>query len=90
MFLSEDEIIGVLQHSREEAPGDENEVNFVEQQALAVVWDNDDGRNWYLGFYLDKNMDGTVRIDHMEQLSTSANGTWTRPSSDDIQDVKLM
>ena len=26
----------------------------------------------------------------MEQLSTRDNSTWTRPRSDDIQDVKLM
>ena len=45
----------------------ENEVNFVNWEAPAVILDNDaDVWNWYLGFFIEKNIDGTVHIDYFK------------------------
>ena len=86
MFLSVQQIT-VLQSS-EEVKGHENEVNFVNQQALVVVWDND--ADWYLGFFIDQHMDGMVHNDHFEQVSANDRISWKRPRSVDMQDVKLI
>ena len=69
-------------------PADVNtEVEFASQQPLAVVWDDDDGRKWYIGLYLDENDDRTVRVDHLQRQSVSDDTNWKRPQFDDIHDV---
>ena len=40
-----------------------------------------------LGFFLDYNIDGTFRIDHLKRLRPNASSKWRRPTSDDIQDA---
>ena len=42
-------------------------------------------KNWYVGFFIDKNEDGTYRIDHLERTSSQKIETWQRPIRDDIQ-----
>ena len=54
---------------------------------IAVIWDSKKGRNWYIGFYLDTNKDGTHRIDHLERKGPK-DDSWCRPKGkDDVQDA---
>lgn len=56
---------------------------------LAVVWEKRNGRcSWYIGFFLGKNPDGTIRVDHLERNGKRHN-FWKRErmNIDDIQDV---
>ena len=52
------------------------------------MWDIKKKKQWYIGFYLDKNSDGTFRIDHLERANNRCNNMWQRPSGkDDIEDT---
>ena len=58
------------------------------QEAIAVIWDD----TWFIGFYLGKNDDGSLRVDHLvrDTLKTfKQHEAWKREftHSDDIQDV---
>ena len=55
---------------------------------MAVIWDTKNRKEWYIGFFLDKNDDGTFRIDHLER-DGKTNSKWIRPRGrDDIQDTE--
>ena len=35
----------------------ENELNFLNREARTMIWDNNpDGQNWYLEFFIEKNI----------------------------------
>ena len=69
----------------------ENELNFLNREARTMIWDNNaDGQNWYLEFFIEKNVVKTVRSDHLEQMPTNNRNNWKSPRSDVIQDMKLI
>ena len=49
-------------------------------EPLAVIWDEVEGRKWYIGFYLDENEDGTFRIDHLKRAKENGIEVWERIS----------
>ena len=60
-----------------------------EQDIIAVVWETESGElTWYIGFYLGKNIDGTLRVTHLVR-NLKKHDLWKRKFSDqdDIQDV---
>lgn len=63
--------------------------SYEYQQPLAVVWDQGAGRTWYVGFFIDENDDGTIRVDHLVQQGEDQS-VWIRPRHDDIQDVRYI
>ena len=96
LFPSEDEIMDILHHNVSTSTDDSDEsttesttLSLSPNQPVAVIWDSRNKRNWYVGFFIDMNEDGTYRVDHMERVS--GNDKWRRPSgSDDIQDTDEM
>ena len=63
--------------------------SYKYQQPLAVVWYQGAGRTWYVGFFIDENDDGTIRVDHLVQQGEDQS-VWIRPRHDDIQDVRYI
>ena len=61
---------------------------------VIVTWHEKNGAlKSYLGFYLDDNDDGTIRVDHLERTIVNkdkegrralSNRTWKRPAYDDV------
>lgn len=58
---------------------------FTFQQPLAVVWHDEESETskWYIGFYLDGNIEQSIRVDHL----VGEQDVWKRPLEDDIQEV---
>lgn len=84
LFQTEDEIVEVMKNI--DKP---NELPFKPLEPLVVVWDDENGgRNWYLGFFMDCNKDKTFRVDHLERFQINLSSRWRRPVSDDVQDVE--
>ena len=72
---------------------DNNCIEFKANQPLAVMWDESYSfeikKQWYVGFYLDKNSDSSFRVDHLTRAKNTENDLiWTRPRIPDIQDVQ--
>ena len=68
IFPSEEEIMIIINQRKI----DNITINdkFKLLQPLAVIWDTNSGkRNWYIGFYMGKNSDDTIRIDHLTRLN---------------------
>ena len=91
VFPTEDEIMDLL-HNNSESTNVASEGNTTlslrPNQPLAVICDSRAKRNWYIGFFLDKNEDGTYRVDHLERINGN-NERWCRPSGcDDVQDTE--
>lgn len=43
----------------------QTQANFTDQQSLTMIWDSDESiRSWQFGFFIGKNLDGTVRFYH--------------------------
>lgn len=91
LFHNEDEIMEVLDSGDKTEVGKNNkktnDLNL--QDPLAVVWESADGTSeWYIGFFLGKNFDGTLRVNHLTR-NTKSHDIWKRERSDidDIQDV---
>ena len=62
-------------------------IQYNFNQPLAVIWEEERGMQWYVGFYLDGSDDGTFRVDHLVRSETGSK-MWQRPpGSDDIQDT---
>ena len=90
VFPTEDEIMDLLHNNSEYtvASKDITTLSLRPNQPLAVIWDSRAKRNWFIGFFLDKNEDGTYRVDHLERINGN-NERWCRPSGcDDIQDAE--
>ena len=88
VFPNEDELFEKLQSivTTQQAPPPADEQIFMTNEPLAVIWDEVEGRKWYIGFYLDENEDGTFRIDHLKKAKENRIEAWERPSGpDDIQ-----
>ena len=58
LFHTEDEIMELVQ-PQNPVPIDIYPYNL--QEPIAVIWDD----TWFLGFYLGKNNDGSLRVDHL-------------------------
>ena len=58
---------------------------FTFQQPLAVIWDDEERETskWYIGFYLEGNIEQSIRVDHL----VGEQDVWKRPFEDDIQEV---
>ena len=92
VFPSEDEIMDTLlkkeQASTDDVAVQSETLNLVPNQPVAVIWDTKNRKEWYIGFFLDKNDDGTFRIDHLER-DGKTNSKWIRPRGrDEIQDTE--
>lgn len=101
VFPTEDEVFNILRpDNKSNTPTSlsppEAESEFINEYDLsylrpgdpvAVVWDEEDGQSmqWYIGFYLDKNDDGTVRINHLKRSNNKCDETWEEPNAYDIQ-----
>ena len=67
-----------------------NQINIKNKTFWLFIWDNsNDFREWYIGFFLDTNEDGTIRVDHLTKLSKQQSIDWKRPTKDDIQNIEL-
>ena len=84
-FPNEDELFEKLQSivTTQQAPPPADEQMFMTNEPLAVIWDEVEGRKWYIGFYLDENEDGTFRIDHLKRAKENRIEAWERPSGPD-------
>ena len=71
VFPTEDEIMDLLHNNSEYtvASKDITTLSLRPNQPLAVIWDSRAKRNWFIGFFLDKNEDGTYRVDHLERIN---------------------
>ena len=97
LFPTEDEIMNLLQDKQQlesvagESCTDNQQKgrNLSPNQPVAVIWDKKARKEWYIGFFLDKNEDGTYRIDHLQRKIDKSSLDWVRPSGyDDIQDTE--
>ena len=89
VFPSEEEIMEKLQN-KEQASIDEvtDETTLVPNQPVAIIWDTKKRKQWYIGFFLNMNDDGTFRVDHLER-DGKLDKRWVRPrGGDDIQDAE--
>ena len=89
VFPCEDEIMEIISGNTSN-PVHEGETVLTLQpnQPVAVIWDVKNKKRWYIGFYIDKNDDGTFRIDHLERCG-AGDKVWRRPTgNDDIQDTE--
>ncbi|CAL4100113.1 unnamed protein product [Meganyctiphanes norvegica] len=86
IFTTEEEIMEILLH-KSYSNTISSKPRYEIQQPLAVVWDNNKGRKWYVGFYMDENDNKTIRVDHLEKQSHDYSA-WVKPKHDDIHDVK--
>ena len=71
IFDSADEIMSILQDKGEESTPiiSSTERERQANDPVIVVWhDKKDNPEWYVGFYLDDNDDGTVLVDHLERF----------------------
>ena len=93
LFRNEDEIMEVLDSVNKtevvlkDSANKTNEMKL--QDPLVVVWESADGKiDWFIGFFLGKNYDGTLRVNHLVR-NTKSHDVWKRERSDidDIQDV---
>ena len=50
-----------------------------------MVWHDEESETskWYIGFYLDGNIEQSIRVDHL----VGEQDVWKRPLEDDIQEV---
>lgn len=80
-------ILETLTGAKEAEGISQEELMFQPNQSLAVIWDEEGKKRWYIGFYLDDNGDGTFRVDHLMRAGTG-DEIWQRPpGTDDIQDT---
>ena len=86
-FPTEGEMMGILNEKDTNiTPVSTPSSQFINDQALAVIWDENDKRYWSIGFFLNKIDDATIRVDNLEQKgSDSENANWICPGIDDIQ-----
>ena len=47
-------------------------IQYNFNQPLAVIWEEERGMQWYVGFYLDGSDDGTFRVDHLVRSETGS------------------
>ena len=87
LFSTENKIMEILLEKPAASDDSLSKPVYERHQPVAVVWDSDKGRNWFVGFFMDENDDTTIRIDHLEPQSNDKT-VWIRPRHDDIQDVE--
>ena len=56
-------------------------------EMCVVVWQEEDGLQWYLGFVCKELEDNKYRVEHLERYPSTQNDFWRHPQDDDIQDV---
>ena len=76
----EDEILEILKAGNTTP----QHCEYSPNQTLAVVWDDADGRNWYIGLYLGQNEEGELRIEHLTRVD-GKDSVWQSPRTSDIQ-----
>ena len=64
----------------------ENEFTKVNQMC-AVLWQENDGYQWYLGYIKEVTSDGTLMVDHLTRTLKTCHSKWKYPSREDIQEV---
>ena len=66
LFHTEDEIMELLSPDCQSAEDKREQEPYKLQDVIAVVWEAENGElTWYIGFYMGKNIDGTLRINHL-------------------------
>ena len=94
IFPTEDDIFLTLSSGTtsadEQSETDTESPKYTQDQPLAVMWDltmrKKSQREWFIGFYLDMNSDGTFRVNHLIRKGDK-DSTWLAPIHSDIQDV---
>ena len=94
-LISEDQIMSIL---KAETIICEATKKYPPLDPVIVTWhEKNEVLKWYLGFYLDDNDGGTIRVDHLERAIFNkdkegrrvlSNRTWKRPAYEDVQDVE--
>ena len=56
-------------------------------EMYVVVWQEDDGLQWYLGFVCKELEDNKYRVEHLERYPSTQNDFWRHPQDDNNQDV---
>jgi len=56
------------------------------QQLVAVMWDEQQSKQWYIGFMISESEDSLI-VDHLERKGNNTN--WQRPKVDDTQSVDM-
>ena len=64
----------------------EDEFTQVNQMCV-VVWQEDTGYQWYLGYIKEVKSDGTLLVDHLTRALKNSHSKWKYPSREDIQEV---
>ena len=96
VFPTEDEMMEILTTSTSQGMGNAQDIEDTEDiatnspflQDQMVVWDENDGKKWYIGQYLDDNDDGTFRVSHFKPKD-ALRQDWISPRQTDIQDVNM-
>ena len=69
----------------ESIPPEEAEVTVNEP--CIVIWDTENGRKWYLGICISKEIDGSYTVEYLERCFGSESKIWRHLSRLDIQPV---
>ena len=94
VFPCEDEIYEILKGdivdntAVEESNTEDNFPAYEFERPLIIAWEDAPNKfQWYVGFHMAENSDGTLRIDHLKRLTSTSDRDWIRPRRSDIQDV---
>ena len=64
----------------------EDEFTQVNQMCV-VLWQEDNGYQWYLGYIKEVTSDGSLMVDHLARALKTSHSKWKYPSREDIQEV---
>ena len=94
VFPTEDEIImAKLIDNINNVPADDGlvDADYEPGDPIAIIWDGVIGkkvnRQWFIGFVLDKNSDGSFRVGNLQRSNRYHHDAWVKPRIPDIQDV---
>ena len=60
-------------------------------EPVIVIWDNKNGREWYVGICISDHNDHTYTVEHLERCDPSGDGRlWRHPKRADIQTVDIV
>ena len=57
------------------------------KQMCVIVWQEDNGYKWYLGYIKEVNSDGTLLVDHLTRALDNSHSKWKYPSREDMQKI---
>ena len=61
-----------------------NNSMFRKNELCVTVWQEDGKENWYLGYFISENDDGTYVIKHLHRVTLGCDLYWMHPGIEDI------